>query len=94
MSSAAWFFDYDGWPDIFVTGYFFSVDEVARSSLGLPHQGETLKLYRNMHDGTFKDVTEQVGLDRIFMPMGANFGDIDNDGFLDIYLGMGNPTPL
>jgi len=26
------------------------------------------------------------------MPMGANFGDIDNDGFLDIYLGTGSPT--
>jgi hypothetical protein len=26
------------------------------------------------------------------MPMGANFGDIDNDGFLDIYLGMGSPS--
>ncbi len=47
---------------------------------------ETMKLYRNMHDGTFEDVTEQVGLDKIYMPMGANFGDIDNDGYLDIYL--------
>jgi hypothetical protein len=26
------------------------------------------------------------------MPMGSNFGDIDNDGFLDIYLGTGNPS--
>ena len=26
------------------------------------------------------------------MPMGANFGDIDNDGFLDIYLGTGSPS--
>ena len=26
------------------------------------------------------------------MPMGANFGDIDNDGFLDMYLGMGSPS--
>ena len=40
----------------------------------------------------FDDVTAEVGLDKVFMPMGANFGDIDNDGFLDIYLGMGNPS--
>jgi hypothetical protein len=26
------------------------------------------------------------------MPMGANFGDIDNDGYLDMYLGMGSPS--
>jgi len=43
-------------------------------------------------NGTFRDVTAEVGLDRVFMPMGSNFGDIDNDGFLDIYLGTGNPT--
>ena len=53
---------------------------------------ETLKLYRNKHDGTFEDVSAKVGLDKVFMPMGANFGDVDNDGFLDIYLGVGNPS--
>lgn len=26
------------------------------------------------------------------MPMGANFGDVDNDGFLDVYLGTGSPS--
>ncbi len=91
---ATWFFDYDndGWPDLFVTSYAVSLEETARTYLGLPHNATTLKLYRNMHDGTFKDVTAQVGLDKVFMPMGANFGDIDNDGFLDIYLGTGNPS--
>ena len=93
-SFATWFFDYDndGWPDLFVTSYMASVDEVIKTYLGAPHNQETLKLYRNKHDGTFEDVTAQVGLDKVFMPMGANFGDIDNDGYLDIYLGSGNPS--
>jgi tetratricopeptide (TPR) repeat protein len=93
-SFATWFFDYDndGWPDLFVTSYFVSVDETLRTYLGLPHNATTLKLYKNMQGGTFRDVTAEVGLDKVFMPMGANFGDIDNDGFLDIYLGTGNPS--
>jgi tetratricopeptide (TPR) repeat protein len=91
---ATWFFDYDndGWPDLFVTSYFTSVDETVRTYLGRPHNATTLKLYRNLRDGSFQDMTRQVGLDKVFMPMGANFGDIDNDGFLDIYLGTGNPS--
>jgi len=90
---ATWFFDYDndGWPDIFVTTYFFSADETLRSYLALPANAETLKLYRNLCNGTFKDVTVEVGLNKINMPMGANFGDVDNDGYLDIYLATGGP---
>jgi hypothetical protein len=35
----------------------------------------------------------KLDLDKVFMPMGANFGDMDNDGFLDIYLGtVGQPS--
>jgi tetratricopeptide (TPR) repeat protein len=91
---AAWFFDYnnDGWPDIFATSYFTSVDESVRTYVGRTHDVATLKLYKNLGNGTFHDVTRDVGLDKVFMPMGANFGDIDNDGFLDIYLGTGNPS--
>jgi len=94
QSFAAWFFDYDndGWPDLFVTSYYVSVEESVRSYLGLSPNAETLKLYKNMGNGKFRNVTSEVGLDRVFMPMGANFGDIDNDGFLDIYLGTGNPS--
>jgi tetratricopeptide (TPR) repeat protein len=91
---ATWFFDYDndGWLDLFATSYFTSVDESVRTYLGLAHNAATLKLYKNLGDGTFRDVTMDVGLDKVFMPMGANFGDIDNDGFLDIHLGTGNPS--
>ncbi len=94
QSFATWFFDYDndGWPDLFATSYYTSVDETLRTYLGLPHNAVTLKLYKNMRDGTFDDVTNLVGLDKVFMPMGANFGDVDNDGFLDIYLGTGDPS--
>jgi len=50
-----------------------------------------LKLYHNNHDGTFSDVTEPMHLNHVVLTMGANFGDIDNDGWLDFYLGTGNP---
>ena len=91
---ATWFFDYDndGWEDLFVTSYVASLDEMVRGYLGMPHNGTTMKLYRNLGDGTFRDVSTAAGLNRVLMPMGANFGDIDNDGFLDMYLGTGNPS--
>jgi len=93
-SFATWFFDYDndGWPDLFVASYYPSVDESMRTYLGLPHNAGTLKLYKNLGDGTFRDATKETGLDKVFMPMGANFGDLDNDGYPDIYLGTGNPS--
>ena len=94
-SFATWFFDYDndGWPDLFVAGY--SLDEssdVGAFELGRPVHAELPKLYRNMHDGTFKDVSAEVDLDRAILTMGAGFGDLDNDGWLDIYLGTGDST--
>jgi hypothetical protein len=93
-SFAAWFFDYDndGWPDLLVNSYYQSNDEVVRTYLGMAHNAESMKLYRNLRNGTFRDVTKEAGLDRVFMPMAANFGDVNNDGFLDIYLGMGSPS--
>jgi hypothetical protein len=94
-SFACWFFDYDndGWPDLFVAGYSTeSKEDIGRFELGLPDRAGRSKLYRNMHDGTFKDVTNTVGLDRVILPMGANFGDLDNDGWLDVYLGTGDST--
>jgi tetratricopeptide (TPR) repeat protein len=93
MSFATWFFDYDndGLPDLYVNSYYMSPDENLRSQLGLPHTAETVKLYHNQGDGSFRDVTTEVGLDHVYNPMGSNFGDFDNDGFLDFYLGTGTP---
>ena len=94
-SFATWFFDYDndGWPDIFVAGYSVdSMKDMADFEMGKPFHGELPRLYHNNHDGTFSDVTKAVHLDRVVLPMGANFGDLDNDGWLDVYLGTGDPS--
>ena len=90
---ATWFFDYnnDGRPDIFAAGYAFSTDETIRSYLGLPVHAGTMKLFENLGDGTFRDVSATTGLARVNVPMGANFGDFNNDGYPDIYLATGGP---
>ncbi|WP_190295383.1 CRTAC1 family protein [Mucilaginibacter rubeus] len=92
-----WFFDYnnDGWQDILVADYKFEAPlgyYSAAEALGkpIPNAGN-IYLYKNNHDGTFAEVSKQVGLDKVVFSMGANFGDIDNDGFPDLYFGTGNP---
>jgi hypothetical protein len=69
-------FDRDGWPDIYVTN----------SAIGSKNA-----LYRNMHDGTFKDVAGELGVADVNQPStgvstGAVWGDYDNDGYEDVFL--------
>ncbi len=93
-SFPTWFFDYDndGWDDLFVSGYRITdVGDICADYLGLPNRAEKARLYRNNRDGTFKDVSRETGLYRVLHAMGSNFGDLDNDGFLDFYLGTGDP---
>ncbi|MHC4711025.1 MAG: FG-GAP repeat domain-containing protein, partial [Planctomycetota bacterium] len=92
-SFACWFFDYDndGRLDLFVVAYQASIADLAAEALDLPHQAAYPRLYRNRGNGTFEDVTEAAGLRRVLLPMGANFGDLDNDGWLDMYLSTGDP---
>ena len=91
---ATWFWDYDndGWLDIFVAGYGEDIGDVAADYMGLPNDGPRPRLYRNNGAGGFTDVTRDVGLWRVHLAMGANFGDLDNDGFLDFFLGTGAPS--
>ena len=94
FSFPTWFFDYDndGWLDLFVAGFNkVAVGDVAAQYLGLPHKGEVPRLYHNLRNGTFADVTKEAHLDRVLFTMAANYGDLDNDGFLDFYLGTGAP---
>jgi hypothetical protein len=99
FSFGAFFFDYDndGWLDLYVVGYgWFEpptnlAESVAADYLGLPAGAERGRLYHNEGNGTFTDVTKAAGLHRVVAAMGHNFGDIDSDGFLDIYFGTGNP---
>jgi len=93
MSFCCWFWDYDndGLLDLYVNDYRARVAEVLSSAMQVKIENSSHpRLYRNVGSGTFQEVSALVGLDRAMAPMGANFGDIDNDGFLDIYLGTGD----
>jgi len=46
------------------------------------------KLFRNNCDGTFTDVTKQAGLELATYSTSAAFADVDNDGYLDLYVGI------
>ena len=93
-SFATWFWDYnnDGWLDIWVAGYWDSIEDVAADYLELPNSGKRMRLYENDGAGGFVDVTRESGLYRVHLTMAANFGDLDNDGWLDFYLGTGYPS--
>ena len=89
---ACWFWDYDndGQLDLYVNDYTSTLAEFVALALKIPlEQRSRPRLYRNVGAQGFHDVTVEVGLDRDMMPMGCNFGDIDNDGYLDMYLGTG-----
>jgi len=73
-------FDRDGHTDIFFTNSCYWDEE--RNLAERP----TCALYRNRGDGTFEDVTAQVGLDIVGYGMGVAVGDYDGDGWPDLFL--------
>ncbi|MEE2778796.1 MAG: CRTAC1 family protein [Acidobacteriota bacterium] len=100
---ATWFFDQDndGDLDLFVASYNVPADAVSAHYLGLDYLRRTPEgglaevsstpiLLRNV-GGRFEDASEASGFSIPVLAMGANFGDVDNDGLHDIYLGTGMP---
>jgi hypothetical protein len=85
----------EGWPDIFVAaGHVYpQIDQI-------PGEGgyrEPLQLFYNNRDGTFADVSKEAGLDQLPLESrrGAAFGDINNDGKIDVLiLNVGAPPTL
>lgn len=97
-SFPTWFFDFDndGDEDLYVVSfdeYLLKQQawETAADYLGLPLRAAYSRLYQNDGAGQFTDVTEKMDLDRVLPAMGCNYGDLDNDGYPDFYLGTGAP---
>jgi hypothetical protein len=86
-----WDFDNDGNLDLFVSGYSSGIEHLAAEALKRPYVTQKAKLYRGDGEGRFVDVAESVKLTSPNTPMGSNFGDLDHDGRLDMYLGTGYP---
>ena len=90
LSCWAWDYDNDGYLDLFAPSYKGTMETVLRGMVGPSLQWGKNRLYRNLGGKRFEDVSKEVGLDASYAAMGMNFGDFDNDGFLDFYLGTGD----
>jgi hypothetical protein len=77
-------FDNDGWPDIFVANGNFSslMDTLPREE----RFAQPIQFFRNRGNLTFEEQSDQVGFNagRIYSRRGTAFGDINNDGKLDV----------
>ena len=72
-------YDRDGWQDI----YFTNAPTV---EMALKGEKARSALYRNNGDGTFADVTAKAGVGSPGFAMGGAVGDVDNDGWPDVYV--------
>ncbi len=86
-------FDNDGWPDLLlVNGHVFP--EVGRLNNGLRYKERAI-LYRNDGHGGFTDISDTSGsaITDQHPARGAGFGDIDNDGAIEVAINNQNEPP-
>ena len=93
MGFSCWAWDYnnDGWLDLFASSSDWTIKDMIRGMTGKSHRVDASRLFQNHQGQRFHDVAREAGLGQPMSQMGSNFGDLDNDGFLDIYLGTGGP---
>jgi enediyne biosynthesis protein E4 len=89
----AWFdFDNDGWLDLFVAnGAVRILEGLARATDPFPLH-ERNQLFRNLGTGRFEEVSARAGavFELTEVSRGAAFGDVDNDGDIDVLVTNNN----
>ena len=76
----------DGWVDLFITTITTKNKRQPRGGPSIPRAANLL--YVNNGNGTFRDATKEYGLDKLqSFSTGASFGDVNADGYPDLYVG-------
>lgn len=85
-------YDQDGWMDIYVTNGNYH-DRLSDEEFK-PEKTHRNQLYRNLGDGTYKNVTKKAGVGHEGFGMGITVGDFNNDGYPDMYISNHGPNVL
>tara|TARA_B100000700_G_scaffold11748_1_gene11953 strand:+ start:11938 stop:14124 length:2187 start_codon:yes stop_codon:yes gene_type:complete len=92
-SFTSWFWDYDndGDLDILSSGYEYGIVKSIKSYQGYIDEDYSIKIFTNDGKGRFEENSKKLNLNKVHSVMGGNYGDLNNDGYEDIYFGTGYP---